>query len=42
MLKKSDVKSVGLVAAGVMLAGFAMFHMRDIGIVAQMRAGYDM
>lgn len=42
MLKKQDVKSVGLVAAGVMLAGFVMFHARDFGLVAQMRAGYDM
>lgn len=42
MLKKQDVKSVGLVAVGVMLAGYAMFQMRNIGIVAQMRAGYDM
>ncbi|MEY8798948.1 hypothetical protein AB9K35_01270 [Leisingera sp. XS_AS12] len=42
MLKKSDVKSVGLVMGGVMLAGLAMFHMRNIGLVAQMRAGYDM
>lgn len=42
MLKKQDVKSVGLVAVGVMLAGYAMFHMRNIDLVAQMRAGYDM
>lgn len=42
MLKKQDVKSVGIVAIGVMAAGFAMFHMRNIPFVAQMRAGYDM
>lgn len=42
MLKKQDVKSVGLVAVGVMLAGFAMFQLRDVGLIAQARAGYDM
>ncbi len=42
MLKKQDVKSVGLVAVGVMLAGFVMYQLRDVSVVAQARAGYDM
>ncbi|WP_255729313.1 MULTISPECIES: hypothetical protein [unclassified Epibacterium] len=42
MLKKQDVKSVGLVTVGVMLAGFVMYQLRDVSVIAQARAGYDM
>lgn len=41
MLKKQDVKGVGLVMVGVMLAGIAMYQLRDVGLIAQARAGYD-
>lgn len=30
------------VVIGVMVAGFLMFQFRDLSIVAQARAGYDM
>jgi hypothetical protein len=42
LLKKQDIKSVALVSVGVMLAGFVMFQLRDMSIIAQARAGYDM
>ena len=40
MPKKGDIKLVGLVALGVVVAGFAMYQFRDIGLIAQARAGY--
>lgn len=42
MLKKGDVKSVALVAVGVMVAGALMYQFRDIGVIAMARNGYDM
>jgi len=42
LLKKQDIKSVAIVTVGVMLAGFVMFQLRDVGVIAQARAGYDM
>lgn len=40
MPKKQDLKAVGIVAVGVMLAGFVMFQFRDVQLVAQASAGY--
>ncbi|SFN65136.1 hypothetical protein SAMN05216224_108140 [Thioclava dalianensis] len=41
MVKKGDVKAVAVVMVGVMLAGFAMYQFRDIGLVSQARNGYN-
>ena len=30
------------VVLGVMVAGFLMYQFRDVGVIAQARAGYDM
>lgn len=40
-MKKADVKAVGIVVAGVAIAGFLMHQLRGIGPVAQARAGYQ-
>lgn len=42
MPKKSDIKLVGLVAIGVMVAGYAMYQFRDVTLINQARSGYDM
>lgn len=41
MVKKGDVKAVAVVMVGVMLAGFAMYQFRDIGLIGQARNGYN-
>ena len=41
MLKKDDVKSVGLVTVGVLIAGFIMHKMTGIAVVDQSRAGFN-
>jgi hypothetical protein len=38
---KGDVKTVGLVVLGVMLAGLLMYHMKDIELVRQAHGGFD-
>lgn len=40
MPKKTDVKLVALVAAGVMLAGYAMYQFRDVGFIDEARSGF--
>jgi hypothetical protein len=40
MPKKSDLKAVGVVTVGVMLAGFLMFQLREIRTVQQASAGF--
>jgi hypothetical protein len=39
-MNKSTLKHVGIVAAGVMLAGFVMAQFSDVGVVAQARHGF--
>lgn len=39
-MRKSDVKAMLMVTAGVMVAGILMYQFRDVGIVAQARDGY--
>lgn len=41
MVKKGDVKAVAIVMVGVMLAGFAMYQFRDVGLVNDARAGFN-
>lgn len=41
MPKKTDIKFVGLVALGVMIAGYAMYQFRDIELIEQARNGFD-
>lgn len=41
MVKKGDVKAVAIVMVGVMLAGFAMYQFRDVGLVSDARAGFN-
>lgn len=41
MPKKADLKAVGIVTVGVMLAGFLMYQFRDVQLVAQASAGYN-
>lgn len=41
MPKKADIKGVAVVMIGVIAAGFVMYQFRDIGLIAQARAGYD-
>jgi hypothetical protein len=41
MPKKQDFKAVGIVAVGVMLAGYLMFQFRDVSVVAQASSGYS-
>lgn len=41
MPKKQDIKAVGLVVVGVMIAGFAMHQFRDIDLIAQSRHGFN-
>lgn len=40
MPNKAQLKTVGAVVAGVILAGYAMYQFRDVGFVAQARDGY--
>ena len=40
MPKKGDIKAVGTIVAGVMLAGWVMYQFRDVGPIGQARAGY--
>ena len=40
MVKKGDVKAVAIVTAGVFLAGFAMYMLRDNDLVDQARSGF--
>ena len=39
-MNKGQVKAIGGVVVGVMLAGFLMNQFRDIGIIAQAKQGY--
>lgn len=39
-MRKSDVKAMGMVIAGVMVAGMLMYQFRDVGLIAQARDGY--
>lgn len=39
-MKKADFKLVGLMTAGVMLAGYLMYQFRDVGPVDQARSGF--
>ena len=41
-MKKADLKMVGLVAVGVMVAGLAMYHGRNVALIDDARRGYDM
>ncbi|MEQ8585933.1 MAG: hypothetical protein RLO01_01875 [Thalassobaculaceae bacterium] len=38
---KGNLKSVALVAAGVMLAGLVMYYGRDLPVIGDARNGYD-
>ncbi len=40
MPNKKDLVAVATVAAGVMLAGLAMYHLSNFGPVAQARSGF--
>lgn len=40
MVKKQDVKAVGVVVAGVMLAGLIMSQFADFGAVHKARSGF--
>ena len=40
MLKKTDVKLLGVVTAGVVLAGFLMNQFADVAVVANARDGF--
>ena len=40
MVKRADVKMVGLVALGVMVAGLAMWQFRDVALIGDARNGY--
>lgn len=40
MPKKTDIKAVGIVVVGVILAGFVMNKFRDVEMVGQSRNGY--
>ena len=40
-MKPAQLKMVATVVAGVMIAGWAMYQFRDVGIVAQARSGYS-
>lgn len=39
---KPVAKATVPVVLGVMVAGFLMYQFRDVGVIAQARAGYDM
>lgn len=41
MLKKQDIKGVGIVVAGVLIAGFVMHKLTGTGVIDQSRAGYN-
>lgn len=41
IVKKGDARMVGLVTLGVIAAGFVMYQFRDVGLISQARAGYD-
>jgi hypothetical protein len=40
MPKKQDVKAVGVVVVGVLIAGFLMKQFSDVGVVDTARSGY--
>lgn len=40
MMKKADLKSVALVALGVIVAGYAMNQFRDVAVIGDARNGY--
>ena len=40
MPKKNDVKAVGYVVVGVLIAGFLMQQLRDVALIADARDGY--
>jgi len=40
MAKKTDIKMVAIVAVGVMVAGFAMNMLSDIGAVRDAQRGF--
>lgn len=40
-MKKTDVKFVALVAAGVIIAGYAMNALSDFPVLADARRGFD-
>jgi len=37
---KGDFKTVGIVGAGVILAGWLMYQFRDVSFIDQSRSGY--
>ena len=39
-MKTDILKKVGIVAGGVMLAGYLMAQLSDVGVVATARAGF--
>lgn len=39
-MKKADLKGVAVVVAGVFAAGYALYLMRDIELVDNVRRGY--
>ena len=41
IVNKSDVKAVGAVVVGVMLAGWVMSQFGNVSLIAQARSGYD-
>lgn len=41
MMKKTDVKLVAMVVGGVVLAGYLMNALSDIGVIADARRGFD-
>lgn len=41
MLKGSTIKQVGVVVAGVMLAGFILHQLRGNGVADQARGGFN-
>lgn len=40
MPKKSDIKAVAIVVAGVLAAGYIMYQFRDVGMIDEARSGY--
>jgi hypothetical protein len=41
MPKKTDLRAVGVVTVGVMLAGFIMYQLREFQTVRQASAGFN-
>lgn len=41
MPKKSDIKAVGAVVIGVVLAGLIMAKFNDVGIIGAAHSGFD-